>query len=774
MSVRSEELRRSSPLPRVLTPLLGRVRESDQLRAMLRDAAHRLVTVTGPGGVGKTRLTLHVASSLIDDFDDDVVFVPLAAIREPELVLPAIGEALGVFSDARDAYADTLVEHLRGQQVLLVLDNFEQVLDAAPALAHILAHCPDLTMLVTSQAALGVAGEQLYPLEPLAVPAATETVAETIARTDAVALFVQRARAVSPHLVIDDRTAAAIAEICRRLDGLPLAIELAAARVTILSPEALLARLSNRLQVLSGDRRDVPDRLRTMRNAVAWSYELLQPAEQALFRRLAVFRGGVSLEAVEAVFPPGRDGRDAVDVLSTLVDHSLVKSTPLPSGEARFLMLETLRDYGLEQLDLLGEADDAHLAHATFFVDLAEVAQSHLEGHEQAAWLERLDPEIENIRAAIDWALAHGRPEIPLRIGGATWRFWSLRGRLTESRAWMERALADDDGTPSEARVKALIGAGHIMEDQRDLDAAHERFEQAWQVAEALGSAWHASTALHGLGIVAHDRGEYGAAMEHHTRAAELARQAGNRRALASTLGSMGAVSYYRGNLEDAERFWNEGRQIVIAMGDIVTEALVTSNLGAVAAERGDYASAERLQQRALALQRQMNLQRDLPYTLINLGEIARVLGDYTLSHDCYAEAILMLREQGSGGIEGVALHGFAELLLAQQDISGAASQIIEGTRLVAEANDRLSVVEYAELLAKVCEVRGDFNAAVELMGATSAAREALGSQPNPVKQTEREKIETDARTALHAATYAAQWEAGRTLDPEQLARRIT
>jgi len=773
MSVTTGLARRSSSLPGVLTPLLGRVRETSEIQRLIRTPPTRLVTVTGPGGVGKTRLALHVAATLADDFADGAVFVPLASIRDPFLVLPAIGQAVGLLSDVHDGYEEQLVEAVRDRQMLLVLDNFEQVLPAASFVAAILGRCPEITMLVTSQAALGITGEQLYPLHPLGTPASRETAADVIMRAEAVALFAQRARAVNPHLTIDDKAARTIAEICRKLDGLPLAIELAAERTNILSPAALLARLSNRLQVLGGERRDVPDRLRTMRNAVAWSYELLRPAEQALFRRLSVFRGGVSLEAVEAVCPAGADGRGAVDLLSTLVDHSLVKSTPLPTGEAHFLMLETLRDYGLEQLQRLGEADDASLAHATWLLELAEQAEPHLAGSEQAAWLDRLETETANFRAAIEWALAHGRPEIPLRIGGASWRFWSLRGRLTEARAWLEHALADGEDTPSLARVKALIGAGHLTEDLRDLDASRAHFEHAREAAAAIGEQRYESLALHGLGTVAHDRGEYAVALDYHSRAVKLARAAGDSRAVASALGSMGAVAYYRGDLADAEQYWNESLRYIVAIGDVVTEAIVSGNLGALAAERGDYERAERLQQRALTLQRQLNLLRDLPYTLINLGEIWRHLGDFTLAHDCFAEAIALLREQGNGGVEGIALHGCAELALAQGDHANAASLVIESARLVAEAGDRLSVVECGELLASICTASGRHGAAVELLAAAHGARRELGSSPNPVKQKELEEIETAARRALDAATYAARWEAGSAIGIDTLPRRI-
>jgi len=401
MGASAAALLHSTPLPTVLNPVLGREAELDHILALIDDPATRLITITGPGGVGKTRLALHLASTLIDEFERDVVYVPLAAIRDVDLVLPTLGQALEVSFDGSDSWEERLVGAIEARSpLLLVLDNFEQLLDAAPVVATLLSRCPGATMLITSQAALAIPGEQLYPLRPLPTPNLDQVTADAIMRAEAAVLFVTRARAVKPGLVVDDRMAVTIAEICRRLDGLPLAIELAAARMNILSAGALLARLSNRLQVLRGERRGVPDRLRTMRHAIAWSYDLLTPAEQEMFRRMSVFMGGFSLDAVEALFADSGDGRDPWTVLSTLVDHSLV----LASGEARFLMLETLREYGLDQVEQRGETHEARLAHATWVCDFAEAAEPHIFSSEQEVWLNRLEPEWENIRTAMEWS----------------------------------------------------------------------------------------------------------------------------------------------------------------------------------------------------------------------------------------------------------------------------------------------------------------------------------------------------------------------------------
>ncbi len=628
MSTASAALLLLPALPAVLTPVLGREVELDRLQVMIDTPSIRLITLTGPGGVGKTRLALHLAATLITEFDRNVVFVPLASIRQADLVLPTIGQALGLLADASDTFRDRVVAALAAQPTLLVLDNFEQILEAAPIVATLLVRSPATTILVTSQTALGVPGEQLYPLSPLPTPATDLTTAARILRSDAVALFIARAQAVKPDLAVDDPVAVTIAEICRRLDGLPLAIELAAARINILSPDALLARLSNRLQVLGSERRDVPDRLRTMRHAIAWSYDLLTADEQALFRQLSVFAGGISLDAVEALYRDTDSDRDVYGVLSALVDHSLLQARPLPSGDTRFLMLETLRDYGIEQLEILGEGDDGRLAHAAYFLGLAETAEPHLTGKDQRAWLDRLDPEWENIRGALAWSLAKGHEVIALRTMGAIWRFCSIRGHVAESRIWIERALNATTGERTAFRSRALNGAGYLAEDQRDLDSAQRFFEQALDLAVSISSLPNEYRACLGLGTVAHDRGDYAVAFDFHSRAADIARESGDQRGVGIALNNMATVRYFQGKPDEAERYWEEGCLIVNAVGDYLAEAIALSNLGAVVMERGDFARAQAFLDRALTLQRELNDSSGIPYTITNLAETWCYLGD--------------------------------------------------------------------------------------------------------------------------------------------------
>jgi predicted ATPase/DNA-binding CsgD family transcriptional regulator/Tfp pilus assembly protein PilF len=761
----------AAALPGEITPLLGRDREAGQVRGLLDDPAIRLVTIIGPGGVGKTRLALDVAQGALAD-DRDVAFVPLSAITDPQLVLPAILRALGVYRESDDAPVDRLADLLGDRSVLLVLDNFEQVRGAAVDLAAVLGHCRGLTVLVTSQAPLGISGEQLFPLAPMPLPPAGATRLADIEASDAVRLFAARARAANPAFDLDERTAATVADICRRLDGLPLAIELAAARVRLLSPEALLARLSNRLRVLGGERRDVPDRLRTMRHAIAWSYDLLAPDEQRLFRQLAVFVDGATLEAVEAIAQPS--DRTAFDVLGALVDHSLVQPAPQPSGEMRFVLLGAIRDYGLEQLDAGDETEVAHLAHAGFFVALAEAAMPAMTGRGQQAWLERLEPEAANFRAAATWALDHGQPELALRIGGAAWRFFGMRGLARDCVDWLRRALSADQSRTSPWRVRGLIGLGNLYEDVRDLDTAHSHFLEARELAAAAGDLSGEAQAIIGLATLAHDAGRYDEALQIHTEATGLARASGDRHALARSLGNLGAVSYYLGRLDDAERYWEEARQLMASLGDIANEATSTGNLGALAYERGDLARSEALHQQALALQRHIRSTRDIPYSLINIAGVATLQGHYQLARESLGEAIALLRETGNTAVEGVALNVAAGLALAEGKPAEAASHLIDSVRLVSDAGDQRAVIEDAELLAETCVASGNFAAAAELLAAADRGRRDLGTEATPQKVAELARIAEAIGGVIDIDAEVAARAAGGRLALDALPRRIT
>lgn len=493
---------RTCNLPTPSTPLVGRDAERAAVAARLRHADVRLLTLTGAGGVGKTRLALAVAGDLLERFEDGVFFLDLSPTADPDLVPSMIARVLEVGEAGRRPLIERLVEHLGERSLLLVLDNAEQVLGAAPLVAGLLAACPRLKVLVTSRAALRLSGEHEHPVPPLQLPDPTDPPdPESLARCEAVALFVQRARAARPEFEITPANAPSVAELCARLDGLPLAIELAAARVKVLSPPALLARLGRRLCLLTGGARDLPARQQALRNTMDWCYDLLAPAEQVLFARLAVFVGGCTLEAAEAVAGAGDEAApDVLDGLALLVDQSLLRQVEGPDGEPRFTMLETVREYAAERLEAGGDADVWRRRHADYYLALAEQAAPELVGPRQGAWLDRLEREHDNLRAALSWALERDEQTLGLRLVAALGHFWRVRGHLNEGQGWFERLLSRWPDAPAHARAEALSAAGNLAHARDDYGRAAYH-EASRSLRRALEDARGAAQSLHTVGV---------------------------------------------------------------------------------------------------------------------------------------------------------------------------------------------------------------------------------------------------------------------------------
>jgi predicted ATPase/class 3 adenylate cyclase len=511
-------------LPGDLTSFIGRDHELAEVLAQVRAA--RLVTLTGPGGTGKTRLSLAAAGALLADFPDGVHFVQLAPISDPDLVATTILGALAIRQEPGTDAERLLVEHLAGRSALLVLDNFEQIVAAAPLVGRLIAGAPKLHVLVSSREVLHLRGEQELPVPPLGLPAASGSSLDpgAIADSEAVALFLARARAVSPGFAITPANSAAIVGICTSLDGLPLAIELAAARVKVLSPDAILDRLRRDLGLLASSERDLPERQRTLRGAIGWSYDLLDPAEQALFRRAAIFVGGWTLEAVEAVCDPGGDlGRESLDVMTSLVDKSLVRSEPSVADEPRFRYLATIREFGLEKLAGAGETADLAARHAAFFATLAHRMVEPLAGPDVVHWVARLEADHDNLRAAVRWSIDSGEAISALRILGWAWRFWYQGSHLGEGRAAVEEALRQPAASaPSSDRSIGLNGAGGIVYWLGDFAAAAAYWTEALAIDEALGDVGGTAERHYNLGFTSMISGDFPAQRAHHQAALKL------------------------------------------------------------------------------------------------------------------------------------------------------------------------------------------------------------------------------------------------------------
>jgi len=704
-------------LPASLTSFIGRERAVADLRARLGGV--RLLTLTGAGGCGKTRLALEVATGLLDRCPDGVWLVELAGLADPGLVPQAVAAAVGVRELPGRDLAGALLAALPGQRLLLVLDNCEHLLEACAQLVDaLLRSCPGLRVLATSREALGVAGEVAWRVPSLAIPdPAVGTLPAALGQYEAVRLFVERAGAARPAFALTERNAPAVARICARLDGLPLALELAAARITALSAEQLAARLDDRFRLLTGGGRAALPRQRTLRATIAWSHDLLSPPERALFARLAAFAGGWALEAAEAV-GAGADlpRAEVLDALCRLVDQSLVAAEDSGDGAVRYRLPETIREYARERLEASGEAVRGR--HAAYYADLAETATAQVTRPQPGEWLDRLEAEHDNLRAALAYLVERGEVEPALRLGASLFAFWYARGHPSGARDLLAAVLAlpAAEGQPA-ARARALQWAGRAAYHQGDNAVSHRRYEERLAMMEHLGDRAGQAECLNFLGLLARERSDFVAAQGLFERSLALQRDVGDRHEIASLLTRLGENALYQGDEGVARPLLERGLALYQELGDDLGPGWALRGLGQVAWATGDPAEACRLFEAALARHRAAGYGSDaVARTLHDLGGLALDAGDLATARARCTESLLLAEEAGSR----------ATILLCLGDFAALAG------------------------------ARGEPARALRLAGAAAALRTVVDVALSPLERATAERAEQAARQALGDAAAAA------------------
>jgi predicted ATPase/class 3 adenylate cyclase len=719
---------RRNNLPAQPTPLVGREREIDEILALLRSPNNvRLLTLTGPGGTGKTRLGLQAAAELVDECEHGVFFVALAAIVDPEMVASTITRTLGLTESGNQPPEELLKGYLRNRQILLVLDNLEQVLESAALLDGLLSAASDLKVLTTSRTPLRLYGEHEFPVPPLSLPdPGFLPPVDRLTHYEAVRLFVDRAKAVRPDFSLTEENAPAVVKICARLDGLPLAIELAAGRIKLLPPQAMLPRLGNRLKLLTGGARNLPERQRTLRSTIEWSYEMLEEAEKTLFRRLAVFSGGSTLGAIEAVCNAEGDlSVDALEGVSSLLDNSLLRQEEGLEGEPRFVMLETIREFALEKLVESGDAGAIKRAHAECFLALAEEAEPRMWGPEDAVWLDRLEREHDNMRAALSWAIEHEEATLALRLGGALRWFWHMGGYYAEGRRWLEAALAKEGPASAQARAKVLEGISWLANQQGDLERAEATAEEGLKLsAEAELGEVVAADFQNMLGDGARQRGDYERAAELLEESLALHRKANDTRGVVWSLGNLANVSSDRGNYERAKQLYEEG----------------------------------------LALSRDLGGADLMGAFLISLGDEYLLEGNPERTTELNEEAAELYRGRGRKGALQVALNNLGWAALIRSDLQGSEALFMQSLVLCREMGDKLTGSECIEGFACAAVTKGEAERAARLFGAAEALREAAGYQQAIRARSLREPYLAAARSKVDGAAWTIAWENGRSM----------
>ena len=715
-------------LPQQLTSFIGRAREMLEVERLLSHS--RLLTLTGVGGCGKTRLALQVVANLLAEYTNGVWWVDLAALSDPSRVPQTVASALGVREERSPPLMEALMNYLQSKHLLLVLDNCEHLIEACAQLVQaLLSSCPNLRILVTSREALGFAGEVVWPVPPLLLPDPQRPLPlECFTQYDAICLFLERAVYSQSQFALTQQNASAVVQVCQRLDGLPLAIELAAGKLKALSVEQVAQRLDDRFQLLRGASRTALPRHQTLQAMMDWSFQLLSKAEQVLLRRLAVFAGGFSLEALEAVCPgEGLEEHEVVDLLMRLVDKSLVVVEER-GGEVRYRLLETVRQYARGKLRGSGESKTLRDRHLDFFLRLGEEAEPKLRGAEQIPWLNQLKMEHDNLRAALEWSLEGRDTKAGLRLAKSLERFWEIHGHVSEGREWLARVLDRAEASKATAlQAMTLIAASRLASLQDDLTAMSAFCEKSLRICQALGEKRGVADSLHYLGQVAFTQCDFVRARSLYEESLAIRQELGDKWDIASSLNNLGNVALYQRDLAQARSFYQESLAIRRELGDKAYIAGSLNNLGLVAFYQGDYMAARLLHEESLAILRELGANHGISQSLHNLAEVAKAQGDYERATALYRENLTLWWEVGNRNI----------------------SYDLEG-------------------LATLASAQGQPERAARLFGAAESHREAMGTPLPPVDRAEYECSVVAVRAQLDEEAFQGAWAQGRTMTVEQ------
>jgi predicted ATPase/class 3 adenylate cyclase len=729
-------------LPLQLTTFIGRERELAELRERLPTT--RLVTLTGAAGTGKTRLALQLAAEQVELYADGVWLVELAALAEPSLLPQAVASALHLREEPGRSLMETLIGYLEGKQLLLLLDNCEHLVAACSRLAAaLLQRCPKLTLLATSREPLGIPGEQSWQVPSLPVPDPHRLPREadlvtTVTQYEGVRLFLDRAFLHEPRFAVTGQNAPAVAEVCHRLDGIPLALELAAARVKALPVEQIARRLDDRFRLLTGGSRTLLPRQQTLQAAIDWSYDLLSEGERVLLRRLSVFAGGLTLGAAEVVCSgEGVEEWEVLDLVSQLVDRSLLVAEEA-GGEGRYRLLETIREYGAEKLEGAAEGERLRERHRDWFLALAEQAGPELRGPRQADWLERLEREHENLRAALDGALRRHDAETCLRLGAVLGRFWLIRGYLGEGRERLAQimAVAGASDEPS-LRATVLNHAGALAFRQGEYEAARSYYEESLAIRRVLGDRPGVAGSLNNLGLVAQDQGDYEASRSFHEESLSIMRELGNREGISHSLINLGMLVHAMGHYTLARSLLQEALEIQRQLGHRQAIAFALNNLANVVLDQGEHALARRLHEESLEIKRELGDQWGIASSLHNLGFVALGQGDLETAWSSLEEGLAIRRRLGDRRGIADSLYGMARAAVHRREDAVARSLYEQSLAIRRELGDRKGLAAALNGLGNLASARGDHAEARSLHEESLTLRQELGDRPGLISTLE-------------------------------------